>query len=113
MYDTFRCIFLSGSLTLLANVPEMFELPLEKIGVGAMLFLVIWTYLRHILPKTQEDIEAKNKRIEELIREVQRFSDQRDKDQKTISELVREFRRIGTVSVEREEPEENKTEDKS
>ena len=113
MYDTFRCIFLSGSLTLLANVPEMFEFPLEKIGVGAMLFLIIWTYLRHILPKTQEDIEAKNKRIEELIREVQRFSDQRDKDQKTISELVREFRRTGTVNVEYEPPEDENKEEQS
>lgn len=102
MYDVARSAFLSGTLTLLANVPEIFELPLEKIGVSALLFLIIWSYLHHILPKTQDAIEAKNKRIEELICEVQRFSDQRDKDQETISELVREFRRIKAASIENE-----------
>ncbi len=92
MYDAAKCLFLSGSITALANVPELFELPLEKIGFGTALFLVIWMYMKHILPKTQEDIDIKNKRIEELILEIHKFGEQREADQNTIADLLQELR---------------------
>ena len=70
MYDIAKCLFLSGTITLFANVPEMFEWQIEKIGFGALLFFIIWTYMKTILPKTQADIDDKNKRIECLISEM-------------------------------------------
>ena len=57
MYDTIRCGLFASSVTLFASVPEMFEFPLEKIGFGALLFFIIWTYMKQILPKTQEEMQ--------------------------------------------------------
>ncbi len=90
MYDTLRCFLISGSVTLFANVPDMFELPVEKIGFGALLFLIIWTYMKQILPKTHDEMERKNARIAELIQEVHRLNTIREKDQKILESLLRE-----------------------
>ena len=93
MYDTLRCLFLSGSVTLFANVPDMFELPLEKIGFGALLFLIIWTYMKQILPKTHDEMERKNARIAELIQEIHNLNRIREKDQKLLESILREHQR--------------------
>jgi len=92
MYDSMRCLFLSASITLFANLPDVFELPSEKIGFGALLFFIIWTYMRHVLPKTQEEMERKNNRIAELIEEVRHLNVMREKDQQTIVNLLKEAR---------------------
>jgi hypothetical protein len=98
MYDSIKCLLLSGTITLFANVPDMFELPIEKIGFGALLFFIIWTYLKQILPKTHADMEAKNKRIEQLLTEVSRLNELRSKDQKIIAALLCEMKQNTTVS---------------
>ena len=77
-------------MTLFANVPDMFELPVEKIGFGALLFLIIWTYMRQILPKTHDEMERKNARIAELIQEIHNLNHLREKDQKLLESLLRE-----------------------
>jgi len=92
MYDIAKCLFLSGTITLFANVPEMFEWPIEKIGFGALLFFIIWTYMKTILPKTQADIDDKNKRIECLIAEIAKLNELRAKDQIIIAALLREVK---------------------
>ena len=83
MYDSIKCLFLSGSITLFANIPELFELPMEKIGFGAILFFIIWTYMKHVLPKTQAEMERKNDRIAELVEEIRHLNVMREKDQQT------------------------------
>ena len=83
MYDSLKCLFLSGSITLFANIPELFELPMEKIGFGAILFFIIWTYMKHVLPKTQAEMERKNDRIAELVEEIRHLNVMREKDQQT------------------------------
>lgn len=88
MYDTMRCLIFSGTVTLFANVPDMFELPAEKLGFGALLFYIIWTYMKQILPKTQEEMERKNARIAELIVELQRLNQLRENDQKILESLL-------------------------
>ncbi len=90
MYDTLRCLTLSGAMTLFANVPDLFEWPLEKIGFGALLFFIIWTYMKQILPKTHEEMERKNTRIAELLAEIHKQNLLREKDQKIIESLLRE-----------------------
>ena len=92
MYDSMRCLFLSASITLFANLPDVLELPGEKIGFGALLFFIIWTYMRHVLPKTQAEMERKNNRIAELIEEVRHLNSLREKDQQTIVGLLKEAR---------------------
>ena len=92
MYDSMRCLFLSASITLFANLPDVFELPGEKIGFGALLFFIIWTYMKHVLPKTHEEMERKNNRIAELIAEVRHLNALREKDQQTIVKLLKENR---------------------
>jgi len=92
MYDSMRSIFLSASITLFANLPEMFELPGEKIGFGALLFFIIWRYMKHILPKTQEEMERKNNRIAELVDEIRHLNAMREKDQQTIIDLIKDTR---------------------
>jgi len=92
MYDSLKCIFLSASITLFANVPELFELPMEKVGFGAMLFFIIWRYMKHILPKTQEEMERKNNRIAELVDEIRHLNAMREKDQQTIIDLIKDNR---------------------
>ena len=92
MYDSMRCLFLSASITLFANLPDVLELPGEKIGFGALLFFIIWTYMRHVLPKTQAEMERKNNRIAELIEEVRHLNSLREKDQQTIVSLLKEAR---------------------
>ena len=92
MYDTLKCLFFSGSLTLFANTPQMFEWPLEKIGFGALLFFIIWMYLKHILPKTHEEMDEKNKRIQQLMDDVRRLNELRAKDQKIIAALLKEIK---------------------
>jgi len=90
MYDTLRCLFLSGTVTLFANVPDIFELPVEKIGFGALLFLIIWTYMKQILPKTHDEMERKNARIAELVQEIHHQNLLREKDQKLLESLLKE-----------------------
>ena len=92
MYDAMKCLFLSASITLFANLPDVFELPGEKIGFGALLFLIIWTYMKHILPKTQDEMERKNKRIAELVEEIRHLNTMREKDQQTIIDLIKDNR---------------------
>ncbi len=98
MYDTLRCFLISGSVTLFANVPDMFELPVEKIGFGALLFLIIWTYMKQILPKTHDEMERKNARIAELIQEVHRLNTIREKDQRILESLLREHDKNNKIS---------------
>ena len=88
MIDTMKCLLLSGSITLFAQVPEMFEWPIEKIGFGAILFFVIWTYLNRILPKTHEELDRKNKRIEELIAEIGKLNDLLEKERIIIADYI-------------------------
>jgi len=92
MYDTLKCLLLSLSITVFAQVPELFEWEIEKIGFGALLFFIIWRYMKHILPKTQEEMERKNNRIAELVKEVQHLNTMREKDQQTIIGLLKETR---------------------
>ena len=94
MYDSMRCLFLSASITLFANLPDVFELPSEKIGFGALLFFIIWTYMKHVLPKTHEEMERKNNRIAELIAEVHHLNVLREKDQQTIVNLLKDIKRV-------------------
>ena len=88
MIDTMKCLLLSGSITLFAQVPEIFEWPLEKLGFGAILFFVIWTYLNRILPKTHEELDRKNKRIEELIAEIGKLNDLLEKERIIIADYI-------------------------
>ena len=91
MIDSINAFILSATVTLFASTPDLdfLKFPYEKITFGALLFFIIWTYMRTVLPKTQSVIEEKNKRIEELIKEISRLIDQREEDQKTIADLVR------------------------
>ena len=91
MYDTLRCFFLSGAVTLFANVPDIFELPVEKFSFGALLFLIIWTYMKQILPKTHDEMERKNARIAELVQEIHNQNLLREKDQKILESLLKEL----------------------
>lgn len=90
MYDTMRCLIISGAVTLFANVPDLFELPVEKVGFAALLFFIIWIYMKQILPKTHEEMERKNARIAELIEEIRRMNILREKDQKILDSLLHE-----------------------
>jgi len=90
MYNTLKCLLLSASITLFAQVPGLFDWEVEKLGFGALLFFIIWTYMKNVLPKTQEDMERKNNRIAELIAEVGRLNAMREKDQHTIVNLLKE-----------------------
>ena len=92
MYDSLKCIFLSASITLFANLQELFDLPNERLGFGALLFLIIWTYMRKVLPKTQEEMERKNNRIAELVDEIRHLNAMREKDQQTIIDLIKDNR---------------------
>ena len=89
IHDLAKCLFLTSSITLFSQMPEIFELPLEKLGFGAILFFIIWTYLKTILPKTHEEMERKNKRIEQLVIEIGKLSDQRERDQRIIEDYIR------------------------
>jgi F0F1-type ATP synthase membrane subunit b/b' len=91
MIDSLRTFTLSAYMTLFAATPDLdfLQFPYEKVGFGVLLFFIIWSYMKNVLPKTQQVLEEKNKRIEELIREISRLVDQRYEDQKTISDLVR------------------------
>jgi hypothetical protein len=92
MYDSLRYLFLPASITLFANVPDIFEMPMERIGFGAILFFIIWTYIKHVLPKTQEEMERKNHRIAELIEEIRAMNKLREQDQKTMTALLKDLR---------------------
>jgi ABC-type bacteriocin/lantibiotic exporter with double-glycine peptidase domain len=87
MYNT-SYIFLPTSIALFATVPQMFDMSIEKIGFGALLFFIIWTYMKHVMPKTQEEIARKNERVAELIEEIRRLNTMREQDQKTIAHLL-------------------------
>ena len=90
MYDTMKCGFLSGSITLFANVPELFEWPLEKIGFGALLFFIIWTYMRQILPKTQEEMQKLRDDNRKLLDEISKLNQLRAQDQKLLAVSLNE-----------------------
>ena len=83
-----KYMFLPASITLFASVPQMFELPIEQIGFGALLFFIIWTYMKHVMPKTQDEIARKNERVAELIEEIRRLNTLREQDQRTITHLL-------------------------
>ena len=76
MYDIIRCGLLSGSLTLFASIPSSFEMSLEKIGFGALLFFIIWTYMKHILPKTYEEMRSLREENRKLLEEVAKLKEQ-------------------------------------
>lgn len=92
MYDATRCLFLSGTITLFANVPEMFEYPLEKLGFGAILFFVIWTYMKTILPKTHDDMQKLREENRKLIDEISKLNQLRERDQKLIAMYLQEIK---------------------
>ena len=85
MYDTIRCGFFASSVTLFANVSELFELPLEKIGFGALLFFIIWTYMKQILPKVQEEMQSLRTENRKLREEISQLNQLLEQDQKTIT----------------------------
>jgi hypothetical protein len=90
MYDMMRCGFLSGSITLFASVPSSFEMPLEKIGFGALLFFIIWTYMRQILPKVQEEMQKLREENRKLLDEISRLNKLREQDQKLLTHYMRD-----------------------
>jgi len=92
MYDTIRCGLFASSVTLFASVPEMFELPLEKIGFGALLFFIIWTYMKQIFPKTQEEMQKLREENRKLLDEVSKLNQLRERDQKIIASYLKEVR---------------------
>ena len=94
MYDSIRCLFLSSSITLFANVPQMFEWPLEKIGFGALLFFIIWTYMKHILPKTQEEMQKLRDENQSLIEEISKLNQLRERDQRLIALYLKEIKQL-------------------
>lgn len=73
MLDAIKCLFLSSSITLFANVPQMFEYPVEKLTFGALLFFIIWTYMKTILPKNQEEYARVCEENRKLLSEVERL----------------------------------------
>ena len=101
MYDTMKCGFLSGSITLFANVPELFEWPLEKIGFGALLFFIIWTYMRQILPKTQEEMPKLRDENRKLFDEISNLNRLRERDQKLIAVYLKEQKQSAEASIGR------------
>ena len=94
MYDSMRCLVLSSSITLFANVPQMFEWPLEKIGFGVLLFFIIWTYMKHILPKTQDDMQKLRDENQKLIEEISKLNQLRERDQRLIAMHLREIKQM-------------------
>jgi len=92
MYDTIKCGLFAGSITLFANVPELFEWPLEKIGFGALLFFIIWTYMKQVLPKTQEEMQKLREENRKLLDEVSKLNQLRERDQKIIASYLKEAR---------------------
>jgi len=97
MYDTLKCGIFAGSITLFANVPQLFEWPLEQIGFGALLFFIIWTYMKNILPKTHEEIQKLQEENRKLLDEILKMNQLREQDQKLIAFSV-ENKRIEVPS---------------
>ena len=91
-YDTIRCGFFASSVTLFASVPTLFEWPLEKIGFGALLFFIIWTYMKQILPKTQEEMQKLRDENRKLLDEVSKLNQLRAEDQKIIASYLYELK---------------------
>ena len=98
MYDALRCGFLSGTITLFANVPELFEYPLEKLGFGAILFFIIWTYMKTILPKTHEEIQKLREENRKLLDEISKLNQLRERDQKLIALYLKELKQYVEAS---------------
>ena len=94
MIDTMKCFILSGSITLFANVPQMFEWPIEKIGFGALLFFIIWTYMKHILPKTQDEMQKLRNENQKLIEEISKLNQLRERDQRLIALHLKEIKQF-------------------
>jgi len=92
MYDTLKCGFLSGTITLFANVPELFEYPLEKLGFSAILFFIIWTYMKTILPKTHDEIKMLREENRKLLDEISKLNQLRERDQNLITLHLKEQR---------------------
>ena len=90
IHDALRCGFLSGIITLFANVQEIFEWPLEKIGFGALLFLIIWTYMRQILPKTYDEMQKLRDDNRKLLEEITKLNQLRERDQKLIAMYLKQ-----------------------
>jgi len=99
MYDVLRCGFFAGSITLFANVPQLFEWPLEKIGFGALLFFIIWTYMKQILPKTQEEMQKLREENRKLLDEISKLNQLRERDQKMIALYLKEQKQIAEASL--------------
>ncbi len=99
MYDTIKCGFLSGTITLFANVPEIFEWPLEKLGFGALLFFIIWTYMKTILPKSQEDIQKLREENQKLIEEISKLNQLRERDQRLIALYLKEIKQLAETHM--------------
>lgn len=89
MYDTIRCALFSGTVTLFASVPEIFEMPMERISFGALLFFIIWTYMKKILPKTHEEMQKLREENRKLVEEIRKLNDLREHDQRIIGGYIR------------------------
>jgi hypothetical protein len=98
MYDALRCGFFAGSITLFANVPQLFEWPLEKIGFGALLFFIIWTYMKQILPKTHEEMQKLREENRTLLDEIRKLNQLREQDQKLITSYLEELKQLAKPS---------------
>ena len=79
-------------MTLFASVPSSFELSLEKIGFGALLFFIIWTYMKQILPKTQEEMQNLREENRKLLDEVSKLNLLREQDQRLIASYLQEWK---------------------
>lgn len=98
--DFLRNGVLAGGVTLLAQVSDLSKFPYEKIGIGAILFMVLWIYLNKILPKTNETIDSQNKRMENLVLELSRLNCIIENQQKTIEGLVKKLQAITKKELE-------------
>lgn len=91
MIDSLKCILLSCSITVFANVPQIFEYPVEKITFGALLYFIIWTYMKTILPKNQADYTRVCEENRKLLNEVERTSRLLENQQRINSELLKKL----------------------
>jgi hypothetical protein len=104
MYDTIRCGIFASSVTLFANVPEFFEMPLEKISFGALLFFIIWTYMRQILPKVHDEMQKLREENRKLLDEISALNQLRAQDQKIIAAYVHDLKSADTNAEKGGEP---------
>lgn len=52
--ENIKAMFFSGVVTMFANVPNISEVPAEKLTFGGILFFIIFWYMKKIMPQSQE-----------------------------------------------------------